>query len=116
MGFKEKAMVITRLIKSGNPLKAFEQFYHDDVIMRENQCMPREGKTTNRNYEQNLIQAIESLHQAEVLSIAFGDQVSTVEWLFDFTLKSIGRIQRKQVAIQHWKEGKIIYEQFYYAD
>jgi len=38
-----------------------------------------------------------------------------VEWHFDYTHKDWGIRNYTQVAVQDWKDGKIVKEKFYYA-
>ncbi len=37
-----------------------------------------------------------------------------VEWFMDYTHKEWGDKKGLQVAVQHWKDGKIVNEKFYY--
>jgi hypothetical protein len=60
------------------------------------------------------VNGVVEVHDAKTLGIAVGDNYSTIESFMDVTHKDWGRIARTQVAIQHWKDGKVISEKFYY--
>jgi hypothetical protein len=40
--------------------------------------------------------------------------VSVSEWFFDYTHKDFGSRTYTQLAVQRWKDGKIVEEKFYY--
>lgn len=104
------------LIVAGKALEAFEKYYHEDVSMQENQLPPTLSKSANREREQNFFDDVTEFRAAEVLSWAVGEQVSYVSWRFDYTHREWGTRNYTQVSVQHWKEGKIIYEQFIYSN
>ena len=54
------------------------------------------------------------MHDSKILGIAVGDNYSTMESFMDVTHKDWGRMARSQVATQHWQNGKIVKEKFYY--
>ena len=91
MNLKETVEEMNRMIMSGQNMEAFEKYYHDDVVMQENA---------------NPI--------CEVKAVAIGDNTTMVEWSFDMTYKGGNRSKMEQVAVQRWKDGKIIHERFYY--
>ena len=105
---------LAKMIGEGKILEAFEKYYADDVIMQENEDAPRVGKETNRAYEEAFVNGIVEFHSGQTLGIAIGDNYSTIESSMDVTHKDWGRIARTQMAVQHWKDGKVIREKFYY--
>lgn len=105
---------LNRLILEGKIMEAFEKYYADDVVMQENESEPRIGKETNRAYELAFTEGLVAFHQGEIKGVAHGDDISMVEWFMDMEHKEWGRSARTQVAIQRWKDGKIVHEKFYY--
>ncbi len=105
---------LARMIGEGKILEAFEKYYAEDVVMQENEDAPRVGKDANRGYEEAFVNGVVEVHDAKTLGIAVGDNYSTIESFMDVTHKDWGRIARTQVAVQHWKDGKVISEKFYY--
>lgn len=115
MNLKEKIEDMNKMILSGQNMEAFEKYYHNDVVMQENNNTPTQGKSANRDREKQAINMVEQFHGAEVKSVAIGDNLTVVEWSFDMTYKGGHRAKMDQVAIQKWKDGQIIHERFYYS-
>lgn len=102
-------------ILEGNILGTFERYYHDDIVMSENGTAVRRGKAANREYEQAFVDNVE-FHAAEVGRVVIDGDHSAVEWIFEFTPKGGERMRRTQVALQTWNDGKVVREDFFYAD
>lgn len=119
MDLKEKIENLNRMIQSGKNLEAFEKYYHQEVVMQENNHPHTAGKDANREREKKAAEQqmamLEQFHGAEVKSVAVGDNTTIVEWSFDMTYKGGKRVKMEQVAVQKWKDGQIIHERFYYT-
>lgn len=113
---KEKINELNQLVLNGKALEAFEKFYHNDVVMQENENSPTIGKDANREREIAFFNAITEFRGAEVKGIALGNNLSTVIWHYDYTHKEWGVRKYTQVSVQQWKEGQIIKEQFFYGN
>ena len=105
---------LNTLVLEGKMLDAFEKYYHDDVVMQENESAPTVSKEINRQREIEFLNNITDFRGAEVKGIAVGDGLSSVIWQYDYTHKEWGVRTYTQVSVQHWKDGKIIKEQFIY--
>lgn len=103
-------------ILQGKALEAFEEYYADNVVMQENNNDPTIGKDANRKREQDFFSAITEFRSAEVKNLIFGENVSIVEWVWDYTHSEWGPLKVNQVAVQEWQDGKIINERFYYSN
>jgi hypothetical protein len=113
---KEKISTLNQLVLAGKALEAFDQFYHPEVSMQENENLPTVGKEANRKRELEFFGNITDFRKAEVKGIAIGDNMSTVIWQYDYTHKEWGVRNYTQVSVQHWKDGQIIKEQFFYGN
>jgi hypothetical protein len=102
------------MILQGKILEAFDMFYADEVTMQENETPVRVGKVANRAFEAAFVGSLTAFRGAEVKAVAFGEDVAMVEWFMDYTHKDWGDKKGTQVAVQHWKDGKIVSEKFYY--
>ncbi len=105
---------LVKMIGEGKMLEAFEKYYAEDVVMQENEGELRNGKETNRKYEEAFVNGITEVHSSKVLGVAVGDNYSTIESYMNVTHKDWGRVARTQVSVEHWKDGKIVNEKFYY--
>lgn len=112
----EKISAVNDLILQGKAMEAYEEFYHEEVVMQENDQPKVNGKTANRKREEDFFGAITEFRSAKVLNVAIGENNTTmVEWHMDYTHKDWGIKNYTQVAVQTWKDGQIINEKFYYG-
>jgi hypothetical protein len=111
----EKISSINDMILQGKAMEAFEEYYHDDVVMQENENPEVVGKDANRKREEEFFGAITDFRGAKPLKVTVGENTTMVEWHFDYTHKDWGIRNYIQVAVQDWKDGKIVKEKFYYA-
>lgn len=106
---------LNQLILEGKAMEAFERFYSDDIVMQENENPPTVGKEANRKREIEFFNSITEFRGATLLSFGAGENKTFTEWSYDYTHKDWGVRKYKQVAVQTWKDGKIINEKFYYG-
>ncbi len=106
---------LNQMILEGKMLDAFEKHYADDVVMQEINMEPTVGKDANREREKKWLDGITDFRGAEVKNVAVGDNVSMVEWFMDYSHKEYGDVKMAQVAVQNWKDGKIVKEVFYHG-
>ena len=107
---------LNQLVVEGKAMEAFEKYYHDDVLMQENDNEPTVSKEVNRQREIEFFGNVTEFRGAEVKGLGVGDDISFVIWNYDYTHKEWGVRNYSQVAIQEWKDGKIIKEKFIYTN
>ncbi|TCZ74207.1 nuclear transport factor 2 family protein [Flaviaesturariibacter aridisoli] len=112
---KQKIEHLNALILEGKAMEGFELYYDDEVVMQENETAPTVGKDANRTREIEFFGAITEFRGASVRDVAVGDNVTMVTWKYDYTHKDWGVRNYTQVAVQHWQDGKIVREQFFYS-
>jgi hypothetical protein len=112
----EKINHLNQLVQDGKLLDAFELYYDDEVVMQENEMQPTIGKEQNRKRENEFLNNVTEFRGAKVLNVGAGDNVSFVTWQYDYTHKEWGVRNYTQVSVQHWKDGKIVKEQFFYGN
>ncbi len=105
---------LNEMVTKGELIDAFEKYYDDEVEVQENNSEPRVGKEVNREYQQNLVSGLMEFRGATVLNTAIGDDISITEWHLDFDHRDFGKVDRKEVSIQKWRDGKVVNEHFYY--
>lgn len=115
MSLKENVQELNKMILEGKTMEAFEKFYDESVVMQENNQPPTVGKEANRKRELEAVSSITEFKSAEVKAVAVEEGITIVEWFTHFVHKQYGEIKSNQVAVQRWKDGKIISERFYYG-
>jgi len=111
----EKIHDLNSMILQGQALEAFDKYYHEDIVMQENDNEPVAGKAANREREEAFFGAITEFRGAKPLKVTVGENTTMVEWHFDYTHKDWGVRKYNQVTVQEWKDGQIINERFYYG-
>lgn len=107
---------LNSLVLNDKLMDAFEKYYHDDVVMQENQLAPTISKVANRQRELDFLDNVTEFRRAEVKGMGIGDNISFVVWKYDYTHNQWGVRDYTQVSIQEWEDGKIIRETFVYAN
>ena len=105
---------LNRLVLEGRPLEAFEKYYHDDVVMQENDLPPTVSKRLNRDRETKFYSDVTEFREARVDGIGFGADMSYVIWTYDYTHRDWGIRHYTQVSVQQWQDDRIIHERFIY--
>ena len=114
MSIRDDVQAVIDGILKGDILGTFDRWYDDDVVMSENGADERVGKSANRAYEEAFVNGVE-FHGAEVGAVLVDGDRSAVEWSFDLTPKGGERTVQKQVAVQTWRDGKVVREVFYHG-
>lgn len=117
MSLREHVNNLNNMILQGQILDAFDKYYAEDVQMAEVGQEPRVGKAACRQFEEAFVSSLTAFRGAEVKAVTTDEEngVAMVEWFFDYTHKDWGDRTYDQVTVQHWKEGEIVKETFYYA-
>ena len=112
--FQENNEQLNQLLEQGEAMEAFERFYAESVSMQENETEPRIGKAFNRELCAGFVAAHSDL-KLTVLSVAYGDELSIQEVLFEYTDEAGEKVNYPEVAVRRWQGGFVQREKFYYA-
>ena len=121
MALRQKVDALNQQILNGEILDAFEKYYHEDVVMSDNNQDHRRGKDRNREHEKQFVGGIKAFHGAEIKSSAVNETgpdsgTAFTEWFMHFDHEAYGDDTKlEQVAVQEWKDGQIVRETFYHA-
>ena len=111
----ERVNKLNKMILDGRILEAFDQYYAPEITMQENEFPATVGKEACRINELAFVNGITAFRGAAVKNVLVSDDISVVEWEFDFSHKEWGDRKYRQVSVQRWnKAGLIINEKFYY--
>lgn len=111
----QQVQAFHELIEKGDTLQAMELYYADAVTLHENDEPLRVGKSACMAHEKKLLTQVSDL-QIKVLHQAI-DLVAEVVFseLDLFFVNGKGEKQRlHEVSVQHWQNGQIVKEQFFY--
>lgn len=105
---------LINLVENGKALEAFDKFYHDKLVMQENDGEPRIGKKANREFEEWFMANVTHIREYKSTGFLVGSNVSAIAWKVDIDHKAWGVVNMTEINLQEWKDGKIIKETFHY--
>jgi ketosteroid isomerase-like protein len=111
---RARVMEFVSTVVSGDHVGAIANFYHENATMQENRNEPRRGRDILMAHEARALSRVKRMHTypAEVVLID-GDNVA-IRWTFD-RISHEGPVTRlEEVALQVWKEDRILHERFFY--
>ncbi|KAF2068579.1 hypothetical protein CYY_010094 [Polysphondylium violaceum] len=109
---KKNLDAILRGIQENKILKTFDKYYHKDVVMYEKgDSTNRVGKVNNRIAEKSFAKNAK-IHELKVLKVLIDGDNTAYESEMTFTYSGT-KITKTQWALQQWKDGLIIKEEFY---
>ena len=119
MTLLEQATDLQRKAAGPEVFDAVDMYYADDIVLVEATGETIHGKETQKGRVREWLDSVEEDHGGEIVSIAAhetapGTGVVFVETSADVTFKGAGRMQIEEVAVQRWKDGKVVHERFYY--
>ena len=103
-------------IQSGRIHDAMLEFYADDVQMQENNNPPTAGLPANVEREKQFVASVKEWKTLNVETVAIDAKRnrSVVQSNFSFVNQQDQVVNYDQVAVQQWRDGKIVHEKFYY--
>ncbi|KIO50023.1 SnoaL-like domain-containing protein [Nitrosospira sp. NpAV] len=113
MTLKEKLDDLNNMILKGEILESMDKYYHPDCIVIEKNDVVATGLQKAKDRESDLFEGVEAWLKSEIKATAVGDDVTMTEWHYEYKHKDFGHKKFDQVAVQHWKDGKIISDRFY---
>jgi ketosteroid isomerase-like protein len=102
-------------IREGRIMDAMNELYADDVIMEEPAYGKTVGLAANLDREQQFVDSVAEFKSFETPKIMIGENSSSYENSMSWKSTDGLDIQVEQVAVQEWRDGKIVSERFYYA-
>ncbi len=100
------------LVSQGKPMEAFDKFYHDEIEKTDLDGVTHRGKELNTKIGNELLSNVKAIRDFTAVGKIIKGNRSFLVWSLDFDHALNGPIQVVQVAIQDWRDGKIVRERF----
>jgi ketosteroid isomerase-like protein len=113
MSIKPQVLDLIRLIETGQMLEAITKYYGADVAMQENTSPPTVGFAENYAREAAFFGSL-AAEKFTLVSVVTEGNRAVINWLFDYTTADGQRYRMDEIAIQTWRDGKIVHERFVY--
>jgi ketosteroid isomerase-like protein len=103
-------------IQNGRIIEAMHEFYADDVRMQENNSPPTTGLAANVERERQFLAYVKQWKGVDVDAVAVDAARgrTLVQSRLEFEAVDGKTVKMDQVAVQTWRDGKIVHEKFYY--
>lgn len=115
MTYYQRAKDLFKMIEEGKLLEALDKYYDSNVTVIADDKTQRRGIKEVRDYDAALLKEIEEVLRGEILHITSDEEhkITMVEFIIELKFKDGNRKRIEEVAVQNWKNGKIIRENFY---
>jgi ketosteroid isomerase-like protein len=114
MNLQQRLQDLFRYVREGRILDAMNEFYDKDTVMQENANPPTKGLAANIEREKQFLSMVKEWKGFDVPTTGVGDGVTFYENAVDFIATDGKPVHMEQVAVQKWRNGKIVHERFYY--
>ena len=111
---QQRLQDLFRYVREGRILDAMNEFYDKDTVMQENANPPTKGLAANIEREKQFLSMVKEWKGFDVPAMGVGDNVTFYENAVDFIATDGKPVHMEQVAVQKWRNGKIVHERFYY--
>jgi hypothetical protein len=114
MPSRERVNAFVTAVRDGRYVEAIADFYAPEASMQENQAPPRKGRDLLIAGEKALLGQMRQVVTRRANPVLVdGDRV-VIGWEFEFTATD-GAVRRlAELALQTWRDDRIVEEQFYY--
>ena len=113
MSIKPQVLALIELVENGRMLDAMTQFYDDHIAMQENVSPPTVGFAENYARESAFYGSLKALKFNLVSVVVEGDH-AVINWVFDYTTADGKQYRMDEIAVQTWRNGKIVHERYIY--
>lgn len=112
---KEIISIYKVMLEKGDNLALIDLYYDEEIEQVENEELPVKGKVAIREMEIANLEGVNSYEQyftTLVIDEEKGIVMGEMEIVFDS--KKYGLKRLNEAVVQHWKNGKMVYQKFYY--
>jgi ketosteroid isomerase-like protein len=113
MSIKPQVLDLISLVEKGQMLEAMNRYYAENVAMQENVSPPSVGFAENYAREEAFYGSLQALNFNLVSVVVEGDR-AVINWVFDYTTADGTSYRMDEIAIQTWRDGKIVHERYIY--
>ncbi|SHM13250.1 nuclear transport factor 2 family protein [Mucilaginibacter sp. OK098] len=117
MKTQEVAEKLVQFCREGKNIDAINELYADNIVSLEAKGSPMErteGKEAVIGKNQYWYSTVQEIHSGEVSEPIISGNFFTVSMHMDVTYKEGGRMPMHEIAVYEVKDGKVVFEQFFY--
>jgi hypothetical protein len=117
MTTQQVANRLVELCRKGDVQKAGDELYADTIVSVEPDHAPlktAKGKPAVQKRGQQFASSIEERHAGSFSDPVVCGKYFSVAMMLDATFKGQGRMKLEEVCVYEVKDGKVVFEQFFY--
>ena len=107
--FAEKNEMVTK----GQILEAVEKFFAADARTVDFNGVKGNGKKDIIAIQKEMVEMIEKVNEISLHRVGLGDDVTFAEFIIDLNLKDGTKIYWHEIICSVWKNGKIVFEEYF---
>lgn len=113
MSIKPQVLDLISLVEKGQMLEAMNRYYAETIAMQENVSPPTVGFAENYAREEAFYGSLRALKFNLVSVVVEGDR-AVINWVFAYTTADGTSYRMDEIAIQTWRDGKVVHERYVY--
>ncbi len=112
----DRVYELVSYVRQGRIMDAMTAFYADDTVMQENNNPPTVGLAANLERERAFVASIRrwNAFAADAVAVDEARRKTLVQYRYELETTDGQTLRFDQVAVQTWRDGKIVHEKFYY--
>ena len=110
---KELVTEKNEMVTKGQILEAIEKYFAPDARTVDFTGRKGNGKEDIIAGQKKTVELIEKVNEISVHRVGVGDDVTFAEFIFDLDLKDGTKIYWHEIIYSVWKNGKIVFEEYY---
>jgi ketosteroid isomerase-like protein len=114
----EVAHRLIELCRQGKNMDAVHELYADNILSLEpkgSMTERAEGKEAIIAKETGFFTMVEEVHSSEVSDALVAENFFSITMKMDMTVKGMGRTRMDEVCVYEVKDGKIVFEEFFFT-
>lgn len=118
MNTQEVANALVQFCREGKNFEAMNELYADHIVSEEPKGSHQEftnGKEAVIGKSKQWFESVEEVHGGTVSDPIVSANFFAVTMDTDVTFKGMGRVNMQEVCVYEVKDGKIVYERFFYS-
>ena len=97
-----------------SPEQVYEQFYDENVVVQENLQPSRVGRAISIERQKRMNSNVKEVHEFKIGAVLVDGDRSVIEAHIDMTTLDGHHIRIEELAMQTWRDGRIVHERFFY--
>ena len=110
---KELVAERNEMVTKGQILQAIEKFFATDARTVDFTGRKANGKQEAIDGQKKTVELIEKVNEISVHRVGTGDDVTFAEFIIDLNFKDGTKIYWHEIIYSVWKNGKIVYEEYF---